>query len=196
MKQQRLQRLHRIVFGDSNPLRRYVDRLESAVAESLVIAFLVAAPLLAIVSVRAVGTSGLREQHAESNWQPVSAVLTQSAGAGLVGLDGEWDTSWVTAKWTAPDGAHRSGIVPVGLNSKAGQRLTVWVTPAGELTPPKLTNAAVVDREITVAIAVLAGLALLLSMTGWAVRVLANRRRIALWTKAWETIGPRWSSFR
>jgi hypothetical protein len=196
MNQQRLQRLHRIVIGDDNPLRRYVDKLESAIAVSLVIAFLVAAPLLAIVSVRAVGAAGVREQGAESKWRPVGAVLTQSAGAGLVGLDGEWDTSWVTAKWTAPDGARRSGIIPVQLNAKAGQRMTVWVTSAGELTPPKLTNAALVDREITVAIAVLAGLALLLSMTAWAIRILANRRRIADWTKAWEAIGPRWSSFR
>jgi hypothetical protein len=196
MKQQRLQRLRRIVVGDDNPMRRYVDKLESAVAVSLVIAFLVAGPLLAIVGVRAVGTAGVREQRAQSKWQPVGAVLTQSAGAGLIGLDGDFDTSWVTAKWTAPDGALRSGIVPVELNAKAGQRLTIWVTPAGELTPPKLTNAALVDREVTAAIAVLAGLALLLSMTAWAVRVLANRRRIADWTKAWEAIGPRWSSFR
>jgi hypothetical protein len=196
MKRQRWQRLHRIVVGDDNPLRRYVDKLESAVAVSLVIAFLVAAPLLAIVSVRAVGAAGAREQRAESQWQPVNAVLTQSAGAGLIGLDGEWDTSWVTAKWTAPDGAHRSGIIPVQLNAKAGQPLTVWVTSAGELTPPKLTNAAVVDREITVAIAVSAGLALLLWVAALAVRVLANRRRMAAWTKAWEAIGPRWSSFR
>lgn len=196
MKQQRLQRLHRIVVGDDNPMRRYVDKLESAVAASLVIAFLVAAPLLAIASVRVVGAAGVREQRAESKWQPVAAVLTQSAGAGLVGLDGEWDTSWVTAKWTAPDGAHRSGVIPVQLNAKAGQRLTVWVTSAGELTPPKLTNAAVVDREVTVAIAVPAGLALLLWMTACAVRVLANRRRMAAWTKAWEAVGPHWSSFR
>ena len=49
MKQQRLQRLRRIIAGDDNPLRRYVDKLESAVVVSLVIAFLVAAPLLASV---------------------------------------------------------------------------------------------------------------------------------------------------
>jgi hypothetical protein len=54
----------------------------------------------------------------------------------------------------------------------------------------------VVDREITVAIAVSAGLALLLWVAALAVRVLANRRRMAAWTKAWEAIGPRWSSFR
>jgi hypothetical protein len=196
MEQQRLQRLRRIVVGDHNPLRRYIDKLESAVAVSLVIAFLVAAPLLAIGTVRAVGAAGVREQRAENGWTQVHAVLTQSAGAGLIGLDGDWDNSWVTAKWTAPDGAHRIGMVPVELNATIGQPVLVWVTQAGELTHAPLTSAAVVDREVTVAIAVSAALALLLSMTGWAVRLLANRRRMSAWTKAWESVGPRWSSLR
>src|SRR5271165_2683126 len=184
MKQQRLQRLRRIVVGDDNPLRRYVDKLESALAVSLVIAFLVAAPLLAIATVRAVGAAGVREQRAEDSWKQVHAVLTQSAGAGVIGLDGDWDNSWVTAKWTAPDGANRIGMVPVELNASVGQPVLVWVTQAGQLTHAPLTSAAVVDREVVVAIAVPAALALLLAMTGWAVRVLANRRRMVGWTKA------------
>jgi len=196
MKQQRLQRLRRIVVGDDNPMRRYVDKLESAVMASLVIAFLVAAPLLAITTVRAVDAMSVREQRAESQWKPATAVLSQSAAAGLVGVDGDWDASWVMAKWTAPDGARQRGMVPVALNAKAGQRVEVWVTPAGQLTHQPLTGADVVDRDVFAAIAVPAALALLLAMTAWGVRVLANRRRMADWAKAWEAIGPRWSSYR
>jgi hypothetical protein len=196
MKQQQRQRLGRIIAGDDNPLRRYVDKLESAVVASLVIAFLVAAPLLAIATVRVVGASSAREQRAESSWRQVPAVLTQSAAAGLVGLGGEWDTSWVTARWTAPDGGHRSGLIPVALNARAGQPLMVWVTPAGQLTHAQLTATAVVERQVSAAIAVPVALAVLLSVTAGAVRVLANRRRMAGWTKAWEAIGPRWSSLR
>jgi hypothetical protein len=196
MKQQQRQRLGRIIAGDDNPLRRYVDKLESAVVASLVIAFLVAAPLLAVATVRVVGAAGAREQRAESGWRQVPAVLTQSAAAGLVGLDGEWDTSWVTARWTAPSGGHRKGLVPVALNARAGQQLTVWVTPAGQLTHARLTAAAVVERQVSAAIAVPVALAVLLSVTAGAVRVLANRRRMASWTKAWEAVGPRWSSLR
>lgn len=196
MKQQRWQRLRRIAVGDDNPLRRYVDKLESAVGVSLVVTFLVVAPLLATFAIGHVGAAGARQMRAEASWKQVPAVLTQSASAGLIGLDGEWDTSWVTAKWTAPDGLHRTGIVAADLNARAGQDVTVWVTQTGQLSPPKLTAAGIADREVSVAIAVSAGLAVLLSITACVVRVLGNRRRMAGWTKAWEAIGPRWSSLR
>jgi len=196
MQQQRLQRLRRIVTGDDNSLRRCVDKLESAVVSSLVVVFLVAGPVLAIVAIQTVGSAATREQRAESTWRQVPATLTQSAAAGLVGLDGEWDASWVTATWRAPDGADVPGMLPVELNAKAGQRVMVWVTRTGGLTHAPLTTAAVIDREVVAAVAVPATLALLLLMTAWAVRAAANRRRIVGWTKAWETIGPRWSSLR
>lgn len=90
---------------------------ESAATASLVIAFLVAARLLlAIATVRAVGAAGVREQRPESLSTQVPAVMSQSAGAGLSGLDGGWNASWVMAKWTAPDGAHQSGMVLVALS--------------------------------------------------------------------------------
>jgi hypothetical protein len=196
MKQQRVQGLRRIIAGDDNPLRRYVDKLESAVVASLVIAFLVAAPLVAVFAVRVVGSAGAREMRAESGWLQRPAVLATSAEAGLIGLDGEWDTSWVTAHWMMPDGIRRGGLVAVDLNAKAGQRVMVWVTPAGRPTHPRLTRAAVAERQVMAAIAAPAGLVLLLSITASTVRVLANRRRMAAWTKAWEAIGPRWSSLR
>jgi hypothetical protein len=196
MKQQRWHRLHRIAVGDDNPLRRYVDRLESAVVVSLVIGFLVVAPLLAISAVGHVRAASHGQMHSEASWKQVPAVLTQSAGEGLIGLDGEWDTSWVTAKWTAPDGVRRTGLVAVDLNARAGQHVMEWVTRTGQLSPPKVTAADIADREIMAAIAVPVGLAVLLSITACVVRVMANRRRMAGWTKAWEAIGPRWSSLR
>jgi hypothetical protein len=197
MKQQRLQRLRRIVCGgDDNPLRRYVDRIESAVVVSLLVAFIVAAPLIAIFTVRLTGAAGAREVAAQSSWRQVPAVLTQSAGAGLIGLDGEWDTSWVTARWTAPDGAARHGLVAVGLNARAGQTVKVWATRTGQLTTPRLTEGAVIERQIIATVAATAALALLLSATAGGVRALANRRRMVAWTKEWKTIGPRWSSLR
>jgi hypothetical protein len=196
MKQQRWHRLHRIAVGDDNPLRRHVDKLEFAVIVCLVIGFLVVAPLLAISAVGHVRAEGTRQMHAEASWTQVPAVLTQGAREGLVGLDGEWDTSWVTAKWTAPDGARRNGIVAVELNAQAGQHVMEWVTQTGQLSPPKLTAAGLADQETMAAIAVSVGLAVLLSITGCVVRVVANRRRMAGWTKAWEAIEPRWSSLR
>jgi hypothetical protein len=189
------QRLVRIVVRNDNPLRRHVDRIESAVVAGLVIAFLVAAPLLSIVAVQVTGAAAVREQRAESGWMPRTAVLQQSASAGLVAADGAFD-SWVTASWKMPGGKQRSGLVAVDLNARKGQRMTVWVTPAGQLTHPKLTRAEVLQWEATAAIVAPVGLAMLLAVAGGVVRVAANRRRMAGWTRAWAAAGPRWSSLR
>jgi hypothetical protein len=40
------------------------------------------------------------------------------------------------------------------------------------------------------------GLAVLFAIAGCAVRVLANRRRMADWARDWAATGPRWSSLR
>jgi hypothetical protein len=189
------QRLVRIVAGNDNPLRRPVDRIQSAVVAGLVIAFVVAAPLLSIIAVRVTGTAAVREQRAEAKWQPVTAVLQESAAAGQVADDGAFD-SWVIASWEMPGGVKRSGLVAVDLNARKGQRMTVWVTPAGQLTRPKLARAQVLEWEATAAIAAPIGLAVLLVVAGGVVRVAANRRRMAGWTRAWAAAGPRWSSLR
>lgn len=181
---------------EENPLQRHVDRIESAIVAGLGVAFLVAAPLLCIVAVQVAGAAAVRERQAERAWQPVTAVLEQSAAAGQVGVDGDLDTSWVSARWVTPDGAVRHGLVAVALNAKAGQRMTVWVTPAGQLTHPRLTRAQVLEWEATGAILAPIGLATLLVVAGCVVRVLANRRRMAEWTRGWAATGPRWSSLR
>jgi hypothetical protein len=201
MKQPGLQRVGRIrvgriIAGDENPLRRHVDRIESAITVGLVVAFLIAAPLLSFFAVRAVGAAGARERQVQRGWTRVQAVLNESAEAGLIGLDGEWDTSWVTAHWTMPTGVQQTGYIAVALNARADQRMTVWVTPAGQLTHPPLTRAEVGQREVMAAIATPAGVAVLLLVAAGAVRVLANRRRVAGWTREWDATGPRWSSLR
>ncbi|HUC27012.1 MAG TPA: hypothetical protein VMA73_30320 [Streptosporangiaceae bacterium] len=177
-----------------NPLQRHVDRIESAIVACLVVGFLVAAPLLCLVAVRMAGAAAVREGQAESGWRPVTAVLQQSAAAGQIG--GDVDASWVSARWRAPDGAWRHGLVAVELNAKAGQRMTVWVTPAGQLMHPPLTRADVLEWEVAGAMLALIGLAAVLVVAGGVVRVLANRRRMAGWARAWSATGPRWSSLR
>ena len=189
------QRLVRIAGGTDNPLRRRVDRIQSAVVAGLVVAFVVAAPLLSTVAVHVTGAAAAREQQAEAKWLSRTAVLQESAAAGLVADDGAFD-SWVTASWTMPGGAKRSGLVAVDLNARKGQRITVWVTPAGQLTHPKLTRVQVLEWETTAAMVTPIGLAVLLVVTGAVVRIAANRRRMAGWTRAWAATGPRWSSLR
>jgi hypothetical protein len=193
MLRQLRQRLTR--SPEDDPLRRRVDRIESAIVTCLVIVFVIAAPLLCVVAVRVAGAAAVREQQAESGWRPVPAVLQQSAASGQIG-GGDLDASWVYARWRAPDGTWRHGLVAVALNARAGQRMTVWVTPAGQLMHPPLTRAEVLEWEATGAMLAPIALAALVGVAGGIVRVLANRRRAAGWTRAWAATGPRWSSLR
>jgi hypothetical protein len=197
MRQQRLmRRLGRMLAGDDNPLRRPVDKLESAVVTSLIVAFLIAAPLLAIFAAGLVGAAGAREMSAESQWKQRTAVLQQDAASGAVGLDGDWDTAWVRAQWSMPGGAKKTGEVAVALNARAGQHVTVYVTPSGQLTHEPLTKAGVAERTVMAAVACPVGLAVLLAIVIGVTRVVANRRRMACWAREWEATGPRWSSLR
>jgi len=190
------QRLLRNVAGDGNPLRRSIDRIESAIMLGLVGAFLLAAPLVAIFAAHETGAAATREQAVQDKWQPVSATLLQPASAGLLELDGNWETSWVQVGWKLPEHAAGKGLVAVALNAAKGQHVTVWVTPAGKLTHPPLSRADVADRVLAAAALAPVGLGVLLLIAGDVVRVVANRRRLADWTRAWEAAGPKWTSLR
>jgi hypothetical protein len=184
------------VTGGRSPLRRRVDDVEAAIMTGLVIFFLVAAPVLAIVAGRLADGSSLREQRAERSWRPVTAVLDQNAAAGLIGLDGEWGASFVTAQWTAPDGAAETGLIAVPLNARAGQHTTVWVTRTGDITRPPLSRHEVADRVASAVLAVVTALAAALAIVAGVVRIVAGRRRMAGWARSWAAVAPRWSSHR
>ncbi len=185
-----------LIGRGSNPLLRRVDKIESTVLVCLVVTLLLAAPLLAVWAVRLVGAAGIREQQSEQGWKQVPAVLKQSAATGSVGLDGDWDAAWVTARWIAPDGATRTGLVAVPLNALSGQRVQVWVTRAGALAHQPLTSFDLTERRMATAVAVPVATIVLLLVTARLVRAVANRRRMVGWARAWEATGPRWTSLR
>ncbi len=162
----------------------------------IVVLFLIAAPLLGIMVGRIADEGGLREQHAERAWHSVPAVLEQNASAGLNSQDGGWDAAWVNARWDIPGGKSRTGVIAVGLNARAGQRVTIWVTGSGQVTNPPLSHDDVLDGVANAVLTTVAGLAVLLGLAAAAARAAANRRRMAAWQRAWEIIGPRWTSLR
>jgi hypothetical protein len=179
-----------------NPLRRHIDDVEHAIITGLVVLFLLAAPLLSIMTGRIADAAGLREQHAEQSWHQSQAVLLQSAAAGLSSQDGGWDAAWVNARWAIPGGGSRTGVIAVALNAKAGQRVPIWVTGSGQVTHPPLSHDDVLDGIANAVLATVAGLAVLLALTAAAAKTEANRRRMAAWGSAWAVIGPRWTSRR
>ncbi len=162
----------------------------------LVVLFLVAAPLLSIMTGRIADAAALSEQRSERTWHPVQAVLEQSASAGLNSQDGGWDAAWVNARWDIPGGKSRTGVIAVGLNARAGQRVTIWVTGSGQVTHPRLSHDDVLDGIANAVLATVAGLAVLLALAAVGARAAVNRRRMAAWERDWDVIGPRWTSLR
>jgi hypothetical protein len=185
-------RAARFLGWDGNPLRRGVDRAESLAMTVLVTVLVVAGPVLAISVGRTADAAAVRQQQAEAGWYQSSAVLLQGADQAMT-TSGDWDVAWVKARWTLPDGTVRTGPVPVSLNARAGNRIKVWLTPSGHTTRSPLTENDIRDQVM---------FAILLTVTGWgvtlvigvlAVRMLANRRRMAGWQRDWDVSGPLWS---
>jgi hypothetical protein len=194
---QRLQRLARMMAGrEHNPLLRHVDRIEAAIMAGLVMAFLAAAPLVSVYAGRLADAQGLREQRAEQSWRHETATLQQSASAGLIGLDGAWDTSWVKATWAAPSGGNRTGRIAMPLNAHKSEVISVWVTPTGVLTRPRLTSADLRDRIAFAVLIAVAGVAALELLIAVAVRAALSRRRMTSWEIAWRAVEPKWSQLR
>lgn len=182
--------------GERSPLRRPVDDAERMILLALLAGFLIAAPLLGIVTGRLADAAGLRQQQAERAWRETPAVLAQSAGQGVAGQGEAWGGAWVKASWHAPGGAARTGFIAVGQDARAGQRVTIWVTGSGQVTHPPLSRSDVLDGIANAVLAAVVGVAVLAGLAGAAVRAAMNGRRMAAWGRAWEAIGPRWTSLR
>jgi len=184
------QAVARYLGWDRNPLRRRVDRAETAVLTMLLAALVIMGPVIAVLASHLAGAAALREQRAERGWYQVSAVLTQSAGQAVID-SGQMEVAWVHARWTAHGDRPRTGVVAAPLNAQAGQRVQVWLTPSGELTGAPLTSAGARTEVIyAVALAVFGWFAVL-QLAAVAVRVLADRRRMRYWQREWAAFGAR-----
>jgi hypothetical protein len=192
---EKARRLARLLGWDRNSLRRRTDRQETAIVTGLLAAFLILAPVLAIVAGRVTDDAGLRQQHAERTWHQVPATLLQNADAtSATSYDGSG--AWIPARWTTPGGQRREGLILADASARAGQRVPVWIDGAGRLTG---APAARGQTKLNVAVAAAATpmiLAVVLLLAGCVARMILNRRRLAGWEQAWRVVGPRWTPQR
>jgi hypothetical protein len=191
-------RLARALGLDGNPLRRRVDRAESAIAIGLAVLFLACAPLLAIWASQWSRQAGQDEQRAQRAWHQISAVTLEAAplppAQQLYAL--QWNDAQVLAQWTTPGGATRTGEILTMAGTQAGQSVRIWVTPAGELTGPPLSPDQLSLRVMVATGLTPAGLAAALLGLGCVVRWVLNRRRLAAWESDWARFEPRWTRHR
>jgi len=189
--------LLRELWPDRNPLRRTSDRVAAAIVAGALAAFLVCAPLAALFAGRWAGAAALRVGRAQqSSWRRVPAVLLGRAGQPVAIGDGDVTLPEARARWTAPDGQPRTGLLPVPVGARAGHTVRVWVDAAGRPTGPPLRHEQAMGQALLAAGAATVALgAILLAAAALAVRAV-DRRRLAAWTADWQATAPRWTSPR
>jgi hypothetical protein len=189
-------RIAKSIGADGNPLRRPMDKFEVAARIVLVIAFLVLAALLTPLTGRLASSSGMAQVRQDASWRQIRAVVRHRAPQQFYGY-GSLSAYWVPARWTAPSGARRSGLVPVKAGTPQGAKVDIWVTAAGRFTGRSpMTPGIVGFRRGLTEYATLAALAVLLLGLIGLLRLVMNRRRMAYWEMEWACFGPRWSTRR
>ena len=176
---------------DGNPLRRRIDKIAACQAALLMAVFLIGAPMLSMAAARWVGHVAAAGQRAARSWRQVPAVLVR--GAPLPAVEGVFGTSWVKARWTAPDGHQRVGRIPVSTSLAAGRTVQLWVDTAGSPTAAPPRYGAPVASEALVAVLATAALGTVLWWLAGAGRWMLDRRRLADWEAAWAAVGPQWT---
>lgn len=182
---------------DRNPLRRGSDRAETVMLGVLLAMFLAAAPFAAHAAGSWAHATYARQAQAQrAVLRQVPATLLQAPskltafpGAGVVPLG-------VDARWLAPDGQARTGLLFVPADATAGSTVLVWVDHAGRLADPPLGRTQLATRAQLAGEAAVGALAIALAVTGWLARRSLNRRRLAAWDADWLATGPRWTPRR
>jgi hypothetical protein len=175
--------------------RRRTDRVEDVAAVVLASVAIVMG-LVAFWVGRAGQTAQMERAVAEAAERvPVRVVLLAPAEV-LPAVDGVGTPIpvQVPARWTAPDGSERLGVVTVGFRSPAGTELPKWVDrrTGGIVAPP-------VPAAGAGWVGVLGGLGvalvgwLVLGCAWWGVLRWTGVRNDAAWAREWADIEPRWS---
>lgn len=123
----------------------------------------------------------------------VEAVVTERATSVADVQSGQ---QALTVSWTAPDGSARTGGTSLPGMYQVGDRLTVWVGPDGQLTPPPSTPTDAVT---------VAGAAGFMTLVVWGVALVGvghlgfrwtGRRFARAWELDWADVEPQWSGRR
>ena len=181
----------RLLTGLS-PLTGGLDRVELASRVLCLLVVLLAVPVALTVAVVA-GTDARRQadEQAVARSQ-VPAVLLAGAVASA-GSDPGTVSTRTSARWYAPDGTPREGLVPTTPEAVVGDTVTIWVDGAGDRVGPPLNTAGVVSAAVSgglMTFLVIGSLAvsghLLVCRSLW-------RRRERRWERAWAFVEPQWS---
>ncbi|MEV7979305.1 hypothetical protein [Streptomyces sp. NPDC086519] len=176
-----------------NPLRRPSDVVEAWI----VLAVWTVALLGGLLAGGAAATAVHRSfADRRSAIHPVSARLTENAAAGSRVLTGyDVGKSWVTVRWTDPDGTTRTGLAKALPTARTGSQVRVWVDRDDRPVSAPPSQAEVTCQSLATAVLVSPLVATAVWGGGWVVRRRLMRRRLAEWDAEWRRIGPQWRNF-
>lgn len=189
----RLVRLVRWLHPDRNPLRRGIDRMEGMATLALLALFLAGAPLAAVAAGSWSAAASRATLQAEAGWHPTRAVVLQNAPRTAHALGQAAPPAMVRARWSAPDGSRRTGMVQVPGTTRAGRAVTIWTDRQGRRTTFPLQHSDLVARALLVIMLAVAAVGAALGACWLVIRLTANRRRLAAWDVNWESTGPQWT---
>ncbi|TCM37263.1 hypothetical protein [Kribbella sp. VKM Ac-2568] len=187
-------RVHRQVrrFGfGRTPLRRTVDRVETAI---LLVAGLIA--VLVVPAAMAVGTAA--SDASKDAAAQRRAVLTETPAQTLSDA-GSWAGAMpgqtmapVLVAWTDTAGKSLEGWTYAMLGTKSGSEVTIWLDRSGAIvTPPRQPADSEAIGTLAGSAAAMAAWLTLIGLTRLAV-VRLDRRRARDLDREWERIAPRW----
>lgn len=179
---------------DANPVRRGTDRAEAWTRIGLLVVFLIAAPVTAVIFATWTGASMARQARTQSAAvHLVPAILQRNAPPAARFAGGGSGFSWVPARWTSPGSGSHTGRVEAVDGSHKGGVVQVWTGPDGRLANPPIAHAQIISRVVTVAALTPIGVALVLLTAAGVIHQLLERRRLAAWEAAWDAVEPQWT---
>lgn len=174
--------------------RRSTDWFEDAVAWLLSVVAVLGLGVALVVGLSAFA-AGMERARVESATRiPVGATLVADAplaSDSFTGMPLVQVPSTVT--WTAPDGTRRVGTATVGVGTRAGATISVWLTGDSEMTSAPATPAGAVGLGVATGLAVLVMDACVIAAAWPAARRVTLALNVRTWEREWERVEPLWS---
>ncbi|MET9392929.1 hypothetical protein ABZY20_21455 [Streptomyces sp. NPDC006624] len=189
MRTSRTVRRSRLWRWRRNPLRRREDVLEAWILLAVWLVVAVAGPVAGVLSARATVDS-LAQRRAER--QAVTATLVRDTSDPFTGGGTVGDRVVGTVRWTARDGAARTGETQVPTGAKAGEEVVVWTDRQGRLAPePQSPGEADIEAAFMGA-ASFAAVAAAAAAGFYGAHVVLERRRGRAWDEDWQKADSQW----
>ncbi|MGW5046363.1 Rv1733c family protein [Streptomyces griseoluteus] len=172
-----------------NPLRRRADVVEGWVLVGAWLLTLLAGTVAGFMAARTVERDLAQERAATRPM--VAYVVAHAPGpSGARGPTGE--RVWTEVRWTAPDGAPRTGQVRVPPGAATGAPVAIWTDDHGRLANRPATPDEATVRAAFIGTLAATAAAVVPFVAGRRLLARLERHRLSRWDTEWSRLGPQW----